>query len=272
MKIINIDDCRVNDLLGLVISFGGNSPYGCACRSLRYRSFSHTIPCMIITIDGPAGSGKSTTARKLAARLDIAYLDTGAMYRGVAYEVLRQNVDTGDPEALLEVARGVDISLDCGPMKTTVRIAGQDVSDAIRSMKVSKATSAIASIQPIRDLLVSRQKNIGVELGSFVTEGRDQGSVVFPDADVKFVLDATPDRRARRRLEDLRVAGQEAQLDEVLAHFKYRDSIDEHQWEPLLKPGAAIRVDTTDMTLDEVVDELERQVRVRSAKSQPTLK
>ena len=154
---------------------------------------------MIVTIDGPAGSGKSTVARKLAARLGIAYLDTGAMYRAMAHAALYRGIDLDDRGALCDLARSLSLELDCGPTHTRVRIDGHDVSEVIRSLEVSAVTPIVASTQGIRDVLIDQQRKIGRTLGSFVSEGRDQGSVVFPDADARFVLEAGEDERVERR-------------------------------------------------------------------------
>lgn len=215
---------------------------------------------MIITIDGPAGSGKSTAARKLAARLEVPYLDTGAMYRAIAYAAMQAGADPDDPQALLEVARRADLALDCGPTHTRVRLNGHDVSEAIRTFEVNAVTPYVAANQAIRDLLVEKQRRIGRSLGSLVTEGRDQGSVVFPDADVKFVLDATLDRRAERRHQELAADGDEVLLDQVRDNLARRDRDDARQWAPLLEPGEAIIIDTTRMTLAQVVDRLAAHV------------
>ena len=171
---------------------------------------------MIITIDGPAGSGKSTAARKLAAGLGIAYLDTGAMYRAVALAALQQGVRLEDDDALIQVANRCDIRVDCGPTHTRVTLDGKDVSEAVRSMVVNQATSYVARIPAIRRLLVEKQRAIGRELGSLVSEGRDQGSVVFPDADIKFFLDAVIEKRAERRLHELLADGEEVTLNLAL--------------------------------------------------------
>lgn len=211
---------------------------------------------MIVTIDGPAGSGKSTAARKLAARLQLPYLDTGAMYRAIAYRALADGVDFEDAVALLEVARAAELELDCGPTFTRVRLGGHDVSEAIRSFAVSRVTSYVAGNQAIRDLLVEKQRAIGRSLGSLVTEGRDQGAVVFPDADVKFVMDASLDRRAERRYQEIIADGEQASLEEVRQNLARRDRNDVRQWAPLLEPGEAIRIDTTRMTIAEVIDRL----------------
>lgn len=211
---------------------------------------------MIVTIDGPAGSGKSTAARKLAARLQVAYLDTGAMYRAVAYAGLGRGVDFSDQQALLELARSVQLTLDCGPTHTRVRVDGCEVSEAIRSMAVSRVTSSIARHAGIRDLLVAQQRSIGRVLGSFISEGRDQGSVVFPHADAKFVLEAQLAQRAQRRYQEMRAEGEEITLADVAENLRARDQVDSKQWESLLAPGRAVVIDTTDMTLSEVVERL----------------
>ncbi len=216
---------------------------------------------MIITIDGPAGSGKSTAARKLAARLQLPYLDTGAMYRAIAYQALAMEVDLEDEAALVELARDIQLSLDCGPTHTRVKVNGQDVSEAIRSMAVSEATPPIARNQAIRDILVDKQREIGRQLGSIVTEGRDQGSVVFADADVRFVVDADIERRAQRRCQELSADGEEVDIDIVRANLQARDANDAKQWAPLLRPGEAIHIDTSHMTIGEVVERLVAHIR-----------
>ncbi len=215
---------------------------------------------MIITIDGPAGSGKSTAARKLAARLDIAYLDTGAMYRALAHAAIQRGLGEGDESAIVQLATSLDLDLDCGPTHTRVRVDGHDVSEAIRSMAASRMAGRVARIQAVRDLMVRRQRTIGEALGSFVAEGRDQGSVVFPQADRKFVLDASAETRAVRRHQELTAEGEEASLEEVLQNIVERDGADSKQWAPLLSPGAAVLIDTTGMSLHDVVERLTEEV------------
>jgi len=211
---------------------------------------------MIITIDGPAGSGKSTAARKLAAKLGVAYLDTGAMYRALALSALNQAVRMTDEAALVAVAGEAKIELDCGPTYTRVTLDGADVSEAIRSMAVNGATSYVARIPAIRKMLVEKQRAIGQSLRSLVTEGRDQGSVVFPDADVKFFLDASLEKRASRRLQEVLADGEEASYDEILDNLRKRDGNDQAQWAPLLEPATAMHIDTTNMTIHEVVERM----------------
>ena len=226
---------------------------------------------MIVTIDGPAGSGKSTAARKLAARLEIAYLDTGAMYRAIAHAAQKHGVVFSDDVALLEIARSTHLEVDCGPTFTRVRIDGHDVSEAIRSMAVSAVTPHVARHTAIRALLVVRQRAIGRSLGSLVSEGRDQGSVVFPDADVKFVLDATIEKRAHRRLQEVLADGEDAGMRQVMENLRTRDDEDAKQWEPLLEPGRAIVLDTTNLSMPVVVDRLAAHVdECRSKRSKKT--
>ncbi len=218
---------------------------------------------MIITIDGPAGSGKSTAARKLAAALEVPYLDTGAMYRAVALKALNTRVRLDDPAALAELARHTRIAVDCGPTHCRVVMDGHDVSEALRSMRVSMHTSSVARVPGVRQVLVEKQRQIARELGSLVTEGRDQGSVVFPDADVKFLVDASDVKRAERRYHEMTADGEEVSLEEVLANVRQRDDNDLPQWAPLLASGEAIRIDTTSMTINEVVERMRREVEAR---------
>ena len=224
---------------------------------------------MIITIDGPAGSGKSTAARKLAAKLGIAYLDTGAMYRTIALAALQHGTPLEDEPALIALARSCEIHVDCGPTHTRVTLDGTEVSEAIRTMAVNQATSYVARAPIIRKLLVEKQREIGRLLGSLVTEGRDQGSIVFPDADVKFFLDASLEKRAERRYAELVADGEEASYDEILQNLRHRDGNDQHQWAPLMRPDTATRIDTTNISIFEVIERLYAEVlaRMKNGKS-----
>jgi len=216
---------------------------------------------MIITIDGPAGSGKSTAARKLAASLEIPYLDTGAMYRAITLKVLKTNTPLDDHAALIRVAESTQIDLNCGPTHCRVVMDGHDVSEAIRSMQVSMHTSGVVARVPgVREVLVRKQREIGRKLGSLVTEGRDQGSVVFPDADVKFFLTASDEKRAERRYHEMMADGEDVKLADVLADIRRRDSNDQSRWEPLLDPREAIHIDTTQMSIGEVVEQMKQDI------------
>ncbi len=218
---------------------------------------------MIITIDGPAGSGKSTAARKLAALLEIPYLDTGAMYRAVTFKALNTGTPFDDPDKLAELARKTDIKLDCRPTHVRVIMDGHDVSEAIRSMRVSAHTNEVARVPAVREVLVEKQREIGLKLGALVTEGRDQGSVVFPDADAKFFLDASNEKRAERRYHEMLADGEDVQFEEVLENIRHRDVNDKRQWAPLLVPGEAIRIDTTHMSISDVVEQMQREIQSR---------
>ncbi len=225
---------------------------------------------MKITIDGPAGSGKSTAARKLAARLEIAYLDTGAMYRAAALKCLRDETELDDPAAIIQIVTDVDIQVDCGPTHTRVLLDGHDVSEAIRTMEVNQATSAVSRIPEVRRLLVEQQQIIGETLGSLVTEGRDQGSVVFPEADARFFLDASLEKRAERRFHEMRADGIEVTYKEVLENLSRRDNNDQCQWAPLLEHPSTIKIDTTHMTIAEVVDQLAACIAELQTNGQPS--
>ncbi len=217
---------------------------------------------MIITIDGPAGSGKSTTARKLAARLGIPYLDTGAMYRVVTLAALEDGADLRDEAALTALARDADYQLDPGPTHIRVTLCGRDVTEEIRSMRVNDHTRYIAGSPGVRAILIEKQREIGRQLGSMVTEGRDQGTAVFPDADVKFFLDAELEKRAERRLHDLQADGEDVTLEQVLANLNERDRTDsERPVAPLAVPEDAIRIDTSTLSISQVLNAIVTHLR-----------
>lgn len=211
---------------------------------------------MVITIDGGAGSGKSTVARKLAARLQIAYLDTGAMYRAVAFAALQRGANFVDQAALLEVAGAIKLELECGATATRVYVDGKEVSESIRTMEVSVHMPFVAQHSGIRALLIDEQRRLGRGLESFVSEGRDQGSVVFPDADAKFIIQATLEERAQRRYRELLASGAEVDLADVESDLHERDRVDAVQWAALVCAGAAVVIDTTELTIEEVVDRM----------------
>jgi cytidylate kinase len=212
---------------------------------------------MIITIDGPAGSGKSTAARKLAARLGIPYLDTGAMYRVVTLAALDNGVDLSDEEALTELASSADFELNCGPTHVRVKLRGRDVTEEVRSMHVNDHTRFIAGSPGVRVALIEKQRAIGRQLGSMVTEGRDQGTAAFPDAQFKFFMDAAIEKRAERRYHELLVDGEDASYEQVLENLRRRDETDQQrEIAPLRVPQDAITIDTTNLSIPQVVEVL----------------
>lgn len=220
---------------------------------------------MVITIDGPAGSGKSTVARELAKALGIAFLDTGATYRAVTLKALRSGADLTDEAALAELARTMDLSFRQSGGTLEVMLDGRDVTRDIRSEEVSDQSRHAARSPAVREVLVGLQRRLGEQLGSFVAEGRDQGSVVFPGADVKFYLDAAPEVRARRRHEEMLSHGHPSNFEKVLDAIVQRDERDRNRpVAPLTKPAGAVEIDTSEMTIRQVVDTLRRHVEART--------
>ncbi len=220
---------------------------------------------MVITIDGPAGSGKSTASRKLAALLGLAYLDTGATYRGLAYYALTSGIDLENETALADLARRIDLQLIPDEDGVNVLLGGRDISAEIRTEQITALTRHAAGSAVVRGVLVELQRKIGWDLGSFVTEGRDQGSVVFPDADVKFYLDASAEIRARRRTDERLATGDHADYDEILQAIIDRDQRDiSRQVGPLVRPRGAVVIDTSEMNIDQVVEAMVRAVEERT--------
>jgi cytidylate kinase len=212
---------------------------------------------MVVTIDGPAGAGKSSIARALARRLGFRFLDTGAMYRAVALAAKRRGIAWDDAAALGALARQVKLDVT----EQAVRLDGEDVTDAIRASEITAVIHHVADNGQVREHLAKRQRSIG-EQGNFVTEGRDQGTVVFPDAPCKIFLTASAPERARRRWEDLRARGEPRTLEEVLQQQNDRDRRDQRrQWGGLRQADDAIEVSTDGMTLEQVVDRVEQIVR-----------
>ncbi|MFL0580808.1 (d)CMP kinase [Dietzia sp. 179-F 9C3 NHS] len=210
-----------------------------------------------IAIDGPAGTGKSTLARTLADRLGGAYLDTGAMYRVATLQVLRAGIDPEDPDAVIAATADLPLEIGTDAGAERVLLAGEDVSEEIRTARVTGAVSAVSAVPEVRENLVALQRRLAADGGTVVLEGRDIGTVVLPDAEVKVYLTASPEVRARRRTDQDLAAGREADYDEVLAAVLERDRKDSSRAASPLRPADdAIVVDTSGLTLDEVLDRL----------------
>lgn len=218
---------------------------------------------IIVAIDGPAGAGKSTLARRVAGKLGFLYINTGAMYRAVALWALRLNVATSDMHRLEQLAEAAQIELAMN--NDRVLLNGEDVSEAIREPHVSEAASQVSAVPGVRRALLAMQRKMA-ETSSVVMEGRDIGSVVFPSAQVKIFLDADPRERARRRALELAQDGQNASVEAVAGELIQRDERDRTRKEaPLLQAPDAQLVDTTGLTLDEVEEIILRLVRARTS-------
>jgi len=207
---------------------------------------------MNIALDGPAGAGKSTVARMVASRLGYVYVDTGAMYRAVTWQVLRLGVDLADEDEIARIAEHTEIELKPGAGGQTVLVGGVDVTDQIRTPAINQAVSSIAAIPRVRDILVRKQKQMAAAKG-VVMDGRDIGTKVMPDAEVKVFLDASPRVRALRRLAEMDAP--DITLEQLEEELRRRDTMDrERSVSPLTQAPDAVYLDTTHMSLDEVVD------------------
>lgn len=221
---------------------------------------------LVVTIDGPAGTGKSTVARLLAQALGIHFLDTGAMYRAVALMAIEAGVRPDDAAAVGGLLRSAVPEFDFEPELPRILLGQRDVSQRIRDDDVTAAVSPVSVHPAVRKRLVDLQRAIAARWGSLVTEGRDQGSVVFPDAAVRFYLDAPAETRAQRRVDQLHAEGRRAEFAQVLASICERDRIDSTRADgPLKRPVGAIVIQTAPLSLDEVVARLLADVRAHAA-------
>jgi cytidylate kinase len=212
---------------------------------------------MVITIDGPAGTGKSTVALTAAQRLGFDFLDTGAMYRALGLAALRRQASLDDMRELAFVARHARIEFDWSQHPPAVMLNGESVGHLLRGGDATRAASYVAVVPAIREQLVEQQRQIGRERPNLVTEGRDQGSVVFPDARFKFYLDATPAERARRRVAQLRSRGEIVDAGLVLEEIVARDRRDASRCVgPLAVPVDARVIDTTNLAQEQVVERI----------------
>jgi len=221
---------------------------------------------LIVAVDGPSGTGKSTMCRALAKRLDAKYVDTGAMYRVATLAVLRAGVDPADTAKVIEATADLPLEVSDDPDSTEVLFAGEDVKGEIRGAEVTKHVSAVSAIPEVRVNLVELQRKLAREAGRAIVEGRDIGTVVLPDAPAKVFMTASAEVRAKRRYDQDVAAGREADFDAVLADVQRRDEADSSRATSPLKPADdAVLVDTSEMTPDEVLAALTEVVE-RSAR------
>ena len=221
---------------------------------------------MIIAIDGPAATGKSTTAKALAQRLAFTYLDTGAMYRAVTVLTLRKKIKISENSDLISLLERVDLKIEQHENKILVILNGEDVSDEIRRLDVTENVSEVSALSIVRKTLVKIQRKVANDQNC-VVEGRDIGTVVFPNAEVKFYVVADYDVRAKRRLLDFKRLGEEKSIDNLIEEIKNRDKYDsERKDSPLLKANDAIAVDTTNMTIEQQVDTMYKKIKLIEGK------
>jgi cytidylate kinase len=222
---------------------------------------------LVIAIDGPAGAGKSTVARRVAQELGYRYLDTGAMYRAVALRALRCEVDLGEQKALAHIAETTAIDLDTRDGLTHVWMDGEEVTQQIRTPAVSEAASRVSAVAQVRQALVRRQRQWGAH-GGIVMEGRDIGTVVFPRAEVKVFLDASPTERARRRTAELATQGEPISQEAVAEAMAARDARDtQRDASPLVPALDAVVLPTDGLSPDQVVEQILEICRQKGARS-----
>ena len=226
----------------------------------------YTVPStkeIIITIDGPAGTGKSTVARRLAERLGLDFLDTGAMYRAAAAILIDRKIEEEEVGELVSTVIGADLHFDWSQDPPTILAWDTPIDHRIRAEDVTTKVSFVATLSELRTHMVRKQRIIFAQHPRLVTEGRDQGSIAFPDAPVKFFLDADPNVRAKRRIEQMGLADK-VSVEEMCERIIERDRIDSTRNDgPLVCPDDAVVIDTSALSIDEVIDEMERVVRER---------
>jgi cytidylate kinase len=215
----------------------------------------------IIAIDGPAGAGKTTTAKEVARRLNFLHLDTGAMYRAIALKVLRSGTPLNRPDAIAAIADRTDVRLQYQNGDQRVLLDGEDVTDQLRSAEVTRAVTPVCEVPEVRRKMVQLQRKAGGQ-GGVVVEGRDIGTVVFPDAELKIFMVADLEERAKRRLLEMQRSGGKADLREIMAGIRERDRRDEQRADsPLQRAADAVTLDTTNLSVSEQVEEILRLYR-----------
>jgi cytidylate kinase len=222
---------------------------------------------MIIAIDGPSGAGKSTLGKMLAKKLNLLYLDTGAMYRAVAIAVINGRVSFDDTDKVAEIAETAKIELVGEPDALEIFLDGADVTTEIRTLEIAKAASVVSTISEVRQVMVEHQRAIGLAAANgCVLEGRDIGSVVFPHADIKFFLTAKPEARARRRFEEDKAKGRVSTYEQTLFEINERDQRDvSREDSPLTISEDAIVIDTSELDLSEVFEQMLGKINERRA-------
>jgi len=224
---------------------------------------------MIIAIDGPAGAGKSTVARIIAQKLGFLYIDTGAMYRALTLKALERKIDVNDTAALIEMARSTNIDLINNPDSSLkILLDARDVTSSIRQPSITRLVSDIAKIKGIREVMLGLQRRLG-RLRDSVLDGRDIGTVVFPDADKKFYIDAEFEERVKRRYKELKELGQNITPEDIENDLKNRDNIDStREFAPLKRAEDAVYIDTTNMSIEEVVETVLKHICSAKLKAQ----
>ncbi len=211
---------------------------------------------MIIAIDGPAGSGKSTVARLIAKRLNFKYIETGSMYRAVAWKVQQSGIDPQDEEKIAEVARTIAIEFQPGPDRQKVMVDGQDLTPVLQTETIGRLAAIVAANKAVREVMVAQQQNMGRN-GNVVMDGRDIGTVVFPDAEKKFFMVADQKERAHRRHQEIKANQPEITFEKILEQLQQRDFEDENRKvSPLIPAADSIRLDTTGMNIEGVVAQM----------------
>lgn len=217
-----------------------------------------------IAIDGPAGSGKSTVARILSKKLGIVYVDTGAMYRTVAYYCIKNGISTTDGQAVEKALKNIKLEVVMKDEVQHMLLNGEDVTELIRTAEVGQGASDVGVFVPVRDRLVEIQQEMASQI-SVVMDGRDIGTVVLPNAEVKIYLNAQVEERARRRLKEFKLAGKSDTLDEVIEQIRQRDHNDmTREYNPLRKAEGAVEIDTTGLTADEASEKILKIVREKT--------
>jgi CMP/dCMP kinase len=218
---------------------------------------------MIIAIDGPAGSGKSTVAKFIAKRLNYRYIDTGAMYRAVAWSAEKKDIDLSDENAVGQWATQLKIEFVADPAGQQVKVNGENATGLLKNEVVGRGAAKVAAQKRVREILVAKQQEIG-QSGNVVMDGRDIGTHVFPNAEVKFFMDADAEERGKRRYLELKEKNQDVDLENIIAEIKQRDHEDRTRAiSPLCPAEDAIKIDTTKFAIEEVIDKVMEQINLK---------